>query len=540
MPRRFLLSALGLFTVLAAVAALQALSLTPVLLPSVLYGSGGSAPNALAIADLNLDGVADAVVAHFAASDTSANGTLGILLGNGDATFGPVAAIPSGATASDSIAVADMNSDGIPDLVVGNSGSLPGLTSSAVTVLLGRGDGSFQPPMAFNSGGSFPSIAIADVNDDGKLDVLTANLGGDLVDRSLDVLLGNGDGSLRQPVPYDAGGVIATGVAVADVNGDGKPDLVTTNFIKFVDRDNGAVGVLLGNGNGTFQPPVAFSSGGFGATSLAISDVNHDGNLDVVVANCSPSGTQECTSFGSGAGVVGVLLGNGDGTFRDAVSYDMGGLGAGKVAIADINGDGPPDILVASCAGMLCTNAVAILLGNGDGSFQAPVPFDSGGLGAASVAAADLNRDGLPDVLTTTCPTAPCVNAALAVLVNATPPPDTTPPVVGISVSPNELWPSNGRLVPVTVFGTITDAGAGLDLPSATFVVSDEYGRVEPHGRVVLSPSGDYSVDVTLQASRVGSDQNGRLYRVTVVAKDLAGNIGRAGVDVIVPHSQGR
>ena len=149
--------------------------------------------------------------------------------------------------------------------------------------------------------------------------------------------------------------------------------------------------------------------------------------------------------------LVGVLLGNGDGTFRGAVSYDMGGLGAGKVAIADINGDGPPDILVASCAGMLCTNAVAILLGNGDGSFQAPLPFDSGGLGAASVGAADLNGDGLPEVLTTTCPTAPCVNAALAVLVNATPPPDTTPPVVAVSVSPKELWPPNGRLVPVTL-----------------------------------------------------------------------------------------
>ena len=74
------------------------------------------------------------------------------------------------------------------------------------------------------------------------------------------MLLGNGDGTLRQPVPYNAGGAIATGVAVGDVNGDDKPDLVTSNFINFVDRDNGAVGVLLGNGDGTFQQPVAFSS----------------------------------------------------------------------------------------------------------------------------------------------------------------------------------------------------------------------------------------------------------------------------------------
>ena len=187
------------------------------------------------------------------------------------------------------------------------------------------------------------------------------------------MLIGNGDGTLRQAVPYESGGTTATAIAIADLNRDRNPDLIVSNWIGNSDRDHGALGVLLGNGDGTFQHPIPYGSGGHAATSLAISDVNGDGNQDVVVANCEPGGTRTCSSVGIGPGVVGVLLGKGDGTLRDAVSYDLGGLGSGSIAIADVNGDRHPDILVASCASGLCTSSVAVLLGHGDGSFAAPV-----------------------------------------------------------------------------------------------------------------------------------------------------------------------
>ena len=123
------------------------------------------------------------------------------------------------------------------------------------------------------------------------------------------VLLGNGDGTFQAAVTYGTGGIYADSVAVADVNGDGKLDLVAENY------GSNNVGVLLGNGDGTFQTAVTYGSGGAYPYSVAVADVNGDGKPDIVVAN-------------SGSSNVGVLLGNGDGTFQTAVAYGSGGSGA--------------------------------------------------------------------------------------------------------------------------------------------------------------------------------------------------------------------
>ena len=124
-----------------------------------------------------------------------------------------------------------------------------------------------------------------------------------------------------------------------------------------------------------------YSSGGRGALSVAVGDVNADGKPDLMVAN-------NCDTGNCNGGSVGVLLGHGDGTFYAAVSYASGGPGATSVAVGDVNGDGKPDLLVANgCADANCTNSsVGVLLGNGDGTFQAAVSYDSGGRGALSVA----------------------------------------------------------------------------------------------------------------------------------------------------------
>ncbi len=241
-------------------------------------------------------------------------------------------------------------------------------------------------------------MALADVNGDGKPDLLVANLCGDSTSTcagTVAVLFGNGDGTFQPAASYGSGGESAYLVAVADVNGDGKPDLLVANAFASNSNTNGTVGVLLGKGDGTFQPAVAYGSGGVGAQSVAVADVNGDGKPDLLVTN-------QCVNSSNCAySTVGVLLGNGDGTFQPAVAYGSGGADAPSVAVGDVNGDGKPDLLVANaCAISNCTNGtVDVLLGNGDGTFQAAVTYGSGGSQASSVAMADVNHDGKPDLL---------------------------------------------------------------------------------------------------------------------------------------------
>jgi len=493
-------------------------------LPVVTYDPGGQSFS-VAIADLNGDGKPDLVVTNAGLAE----GVIGVLLGKGDGTFLPVVTYNSGGDFAYSVVVADVNGDGKPDLLVADCG-LIGInvcnhSNGLVGVLLGNGDGTFQPVVTYDSGGSTTvSIAVADVNADGKPDVLLANECGNsstCADGSVGVLLGNGDGTFQKATTYDTKYDIDS-VAVADVNGDGKLDLLVAS------SGNSRVGVLLGNGDGTFQPIVIYDSGGISSLSVAVADVNGDGKPDLLVANrCDTSGN--CAH-----GSVSVLLGNGDGTFQTAVSYDPGGTGAQSVAVADVNGDGKPDLVVA----IFYYNTVAVLLGNGDGTFQAATTYGSGGNSPTSVAVADLNGDGLLDVAVANfCGGSGCLPGKLGVLLNNTA--DTTPPVITLSATPKILWPPNGKMVPVTVSGTITDTGSGVNANSAAYSVKDEYGEVQPMGAITLGPGGNYSFTILLQASRRGTDLDGRRYTVTVQVKDNAGNVGSKTSAVIVPHDQG-
>jgi hypothetical protein len=280
------------------------------------------------------------------------------------------------------------------------------------------------------------------------------------------------------------------------------------------------VGVLLGNGDGTFQPAVTYGSGAFWTT---VGDVNGDGKPDLVFVNSNYPND----------GVVGVLFGNGDGTFRSGGTYDAGGVGSWRIAMADINGDGKPDLLVAN----RYSESVTVLLGNGDGTFQAALSFKAGG-DLWSIALADVNGDKRPDLVVADLSFSDgSEEGGVGVLMNNTA--DTTPPVITVSATPKVLWPPNGKMVPVTVSGTITDTGSGVNVNSAAYVVKDEYGEVQPKGAITLGPGGNYSFTVLLQASRLGTDLDGRRYTVTVRAKDNAGNGGSKTSVVIVPHDQG-
>ena len=426
--------------------------------PVAIYGSGAENPNFVAIADVNGDGKPDLLVANECATLPSCpNGIVGVLLGNGDGTFQPAASLYSGGYWAYAIAVADLNGDGHPDLVIANfSANGTGSGDGALGVLLGNGDGTFQPAATYDAGGvTATSVAIADVNGDGKPDLIVAN---ECTSQTsckhgvVAVLLGNGDGTFKKAVRHPAG-IAPDSVVVADVNGDGKPDIVVLNSCANSKCANGTVDVLLGNGNGTFQKAVAYDSGGAFPNMVAVADLMGDGKLDVVVGNGCATGI-DC-SEGS-EGVVGVLLGNGDGTFQKAVTYDPGGPEAYSVAVADVNGDGIPDIVAGNDGNL------GVLLGNGDGTFQAAVTLNVNYV-ATSVALADLTGNGRTDIVVSD-------NAGgnVGVLINGIATRTATATSLSSSLNPSATGLSVTFTAQVTTQGTGTPTGTMAFYDGAT------------------------------------------------------------------------
>jgi hypothetical protein len=280
----------------------------------------GAFPEAVAIGDLNGDGKPDLVTAG---GGIGRGNTVSVLLNRGDGTFGDSADYPTGNTAT-SVAIGDLNGDGKPDLATANYGFGRGTT---VSVLLNRGDGSFEPRHDYTITDGPISVAIADLNSDGKLDLATANLGAECCNYTVSVLLNTGDGSF-QASDYATGEAPAS-VAIGDLNADGKPDLATANR-------SDSVSVLLNRGNGSFRGKRDYATGAFAAftTSVAIGDLNGDGKPDLATAN-------------ENADAISVLLNRGDGSFEAKLGYAAGNAPV-SIAISYLNGDGRPDLATAN------------------------------------------------------------------------------------------------------------------------------------------------------------------------------------------------
>lgn len=371
------------------------------------------APSAIAVGDFDNDGKLDLATSNVNAA------TLSILLGNGDGTFqAPLQYFNLGGFDSYALTVGDFNKDGKLDIAVGEST----VFGTKVAIFLGNGDGTLRTQVDYPVAGEPLSLIAADLDGDGILDLAAATIprgqfNGPPVAGTLSVLLGKGDGSFQ---PYrDFGGVsYANSLLAADINGDSTPDIALANtqegavnvllgdgrggfgsildtiapqtgqmlagdFNNDTEPDLAYIGdygisVSLGNGDGTFQPPLK-NAGYYNAIALVKADFNGDKNFDIAALSYYP---QE----------VVILLGNGDGTFENPTAYPVESY-SGTLAVGDFNNDNFADLLLP-VSSLNYGYYVGVLFGNGDGTFRAPLN-SYGTIGPGIVG--DFNHDGKQD-----------------------------------------------------------------------------------------------------------------------------------------------
>ncbi|HSS98430.1 MAG TPA: VCBS repeat-containing protein [Terriglobales bacterium] len=327
----------------------------------VNYDSAGFGPTSVALGDLNHDHHLDIV----ATNQNSA--TISVLLGNGDGTFQPAVTYSSGQSPF-YVILADFTRDGNLDAAVANR-----IDSGAATVsiMLGNGAGGFQSPVSYGPFLDAFSLSTAYVNNDLKLDLIVSDTG------SGALLLGNGDGTFQTPVPIGATNAVA--LEPLHLFGDFKTDLVSANNF------GNSVDIFRGNGHGSFRqvgsrtvptPPIA----------LVVGDFNHDGIDDVASADEAVNGE---------GGNVTVFLGTIWGSLVPVASYSSGPESV-SIATGDFNLDGKLDIVTAN---QFFDGTIGILHNKGNGTFQPAVTFSSGGITPTSVRVGDLNGDGRPDLV---------------------------------------------------------------------------------------------------------------------------------------------
>lgn len=309
-----------------------------------------------------------------------------------------------------SLLVADLNGDGLPDVVVSNAFARP----EALSVFLNNGDGSLRlasqlETMPVTGGDRIQVVLGADVNKDGRLDLIVAEtwIGSGSIRTRVRIWPGQGDGTFAAPIviPQMADRFLLDGrLTLGDVNGDGNLDLIASTQ----HAGSQTVNVLTGNGDGTFVGPTVYSTS-VPEDSVTLSDLDGDGILDLVTLIQRSNSSGQATSFAV------VRIGNGDGTFRSSVEYEIGTRNPDRnlLAVGDINGDGRPDLVATmrseSPTGTEVMHHVVLLLNQGDGTFAPATTVHSLAPQAElhKLALDDVTGDGARDIVLSIMPPLP-------------------------------------------------------------------------------------------------------------------------------------
>jgi hypothetical protein len=353
------------------------------------------------------------------------------------------------------------------------------LLFGCVTVCAAQGV-SFSVPRVYFNGAP---IAVADFNGDGKPDLAVTGQPYARTPAYVSVLLGNGDGSFRTTGNNALGQGQVKALAAADFNGDGRMDLAVANGVN--------VAILLGNGDGTFQPAVEYPIGG-GASFVAVGDFNGDGKPDLAVANGENN-------------AVAILLNNGFGAFGPPTSFAVG-PSPGAIAVGDFNGDGRPDLAVANIGHPedQIHGSVSVLLGAGGGEFQPAVTYGSGSY--RSIVAADFNGDGTLDLAAADSSS----HAAAVMLGNGD---GTFQAATNYQADEGVAWLAVGDFngdgaldLAANTGWLLTGNGHGAFQHTGNYVEPDDYSMVvaadfNGDGKLDLAPAGESSILITLGSS---------------------------------------
>jgi hypothetical protein len=437
----------------------------------------GTNPSDLVTADLTGSNVTDVITSDFSSA------SIAVLIGNGNGTFQPPVTYPVG-NSPESLAVGDFNHDGIPDIVTANDGD------NTISVLIGKGDGTFAPAVSYSVGIRPQAIAVADLNGDGFPDIVTADEGSNEVS----VLLNEGNGNFAPAVSYQAG-IAPVAIALGDLANNGHTDIVVANPF------TNSVHVLLNDGTGVFSVVGAFGTA-LSPRSIALTDVNSDGHLDIITGDLNSE-------------AISVLLGNGNGLFQPTHNYIIG-VRPISLVLADVNGDGRPDVITADNF----DNGVGIRAETGIGGFAPTRSFNAGN-GPVAAVAADINGDGRPDLLV-----ADFNNDTISVLLNQTVFVPLVPTAVTLTPSQSTVEAGN-RLV---LTAQVTKAAISPYTPAG--VVQFYVGQAVI-GVALVSPSG--LARIVNSSLAVGD------YPITahyLAVSIFAGSITSTIVETVVPAAQ--
>ncbi len=497
----------------------------PISYSSASLAGSGFSPVAVVTGDINEDGKTDIVAADYN------SGMLLVLIGDGQGGFTQQSNIIVGSNPRD-IALADLNGDGHLDIAITEFAFNPANSSfTSVTVMMGDGQGGFGAQQHYGFANQHLAIAVGDVNGDGKPDIVQTSQSGI---GFVNVLIGNGDGTFQNPQTY-ATGQEPRAVVLADLDGDGLTDIVTANF----GSDN--VGVLRNQGGGQFSS--AFFSVGFAPADLDVADLDGDGKLDIVTANNSDGTVSVLHNASSSVGSI---------SFSSHVDYDTGtspgSTSPSGVALTDVDGDGRIDIVSTSGVffavqgaqpeqGAVLTGLVSVLHNDGAGTFNGTTPYVIGtnAFDALALSIADFNGDGRPDIVT------------VGTTQQAVIPPEQGAEQLGLPFGVVDVLLNNGHGDTNGEIYTITAPAVDLTVTSVT----DTKNSAAPgdlltytinYGNIGSAATNSSSVVLTVQLDPnldfVGSENTGWSLNGSTLTKTLVGGLaaGATGSSTLKLH----